>query len=77
MARRASRPRLYPKPTQHVNDQGKPDSGTRGKKPHKGGYHGKQKGVNPFKIYFEISTGEIGKTVRASSSWNPGRKKRK
>lgn len=67
--------RLYSAPTRHVNESGKP-SMNRGKQPHKGGYHARMKPVNPFKVWYEISTGEIGKSVRASCPWNPGKSRK-
>lgn len=78
MSRRKGR--IYPRPVKHLNDQGKPDtSNSRGKRPHKGGYHGKLKGINPFKIYFEVSLGTTSgsgyDSVTTSSDWNPGKRK--
>lgn len=70
------KPKAYNKPVRHVNDQGKPTD-NRGKPPHRGGYHGKMKGINPHKIWFLISTGEIGVFKKASSDWSPGKTRKK
>lgn len=50
----------------HQDNSGKPAT-NRAKPPHKGGYHGRMKGVNPKKVWFELD----GK--KCPSPWNPGK----
>ena len=49
----------------NVDESGK-FATNRGRAPHKGGYHaGKNKGINPFKVWFEKTIN--GVTVKVSS----------
>lgn len=60
----------------HNDESGKPST-NRGKAPHKGGYRASvAKGINPFKVYFEISSGLIGVPgTKVKSDWKPGKSK--
>lgn len=56
----------------HQDESGRPTT-TRGKAPHKGGYSAKNKGCNPFKVWFEIGEGTLdGKARKVTCPWYPG-----
>jgi hypothetical protein len=70
------KPRDYPKPVRHQNDQGKPAT-DRGKPPHSGGYSAKKKyTASPFKVYFEVSDPYTTKTKKVKSSWSAGKRRK-
>jgi hypothetical protein len=63
----------------HYNEEGRP-ANDRGKAPHKGGYHGAKKGINPKKVWFEVLINNnimSPKVMKVASSWKPGRTKNK
>ncbi len=58
----------------HQDESGRPTS-NRGRPPHKGGYHARAKGVNPFKVWWEIGDGSLmGNARKVPCPWYPGYK---